>query len=165
MADLRSLVTKIIQTPCPSRAKSWFARLPGVNPVRGKIDDPDREQTSASECHRSPCFARERRCRENTAAAIAPRTKGEGERAGEENYHVGRACGGYGCNPGCRPRKGHELDQRRVGGFQQTLQKLRSATGLEIGALADASHADVEAAIRAAVRAFAESDWKDNRHL
>ena len=39
------------------------------------------------------------------------------------------------------------------------------ATGLEIGTFADASHADVEAAIQVAVRSFAESDWKDNRHL
>jgi acyl-CoA reductase-like NAD-dependent aldehyde dehydrogenase len=39
------------------------------------------------------------------------------------------------------------------------------ATGEEIGTFADASHADVEAAIQAAVRVFAESDWKDNRHL
>jgi betaine-aldehyde dehydrogenase len=39
------------------------------------------------------------------------------------------------------------------------------ASGQEIGTFADASHADVEAAIAAAVRAFAETEWKDNRHL
>jgi betaine-aldehyde dehydrogenase len=39
------------------------------------------------------------------------------------------------------------------------------ATSQEIGTFADASHADVETAIQSAVRAFAESDWKDNRHL
>ena len=39
------------------------------------------------------------------------------------------------------------------------------ATSREIGTFADATHADVETAILAAVRAFADSDWKDNRHL
>jgi betaine-aldehyde dehydrogenase len=39
------------------------------------------------------------------------------------------------------------------------------ATSQEIGTFADASHSDVDTAIQAAVRAFADSDWKDNRHL
>lgn len=39
------------------------------------------------------------------------------------------------------------------------------ATGQQIGTYADAGHSDVVAAIQAAVKAFKESDWKDNRHL
>lgn len=39
------------------------------------------------------------------------------------------------------------------------------ATTQSIGTYADASHSDVAVAIQAAARAFAESDWKDNRHL
>lgn len=39
------------------------------------------------------------------------------------------------------------------------------ATGQRIGSYADASRADVEAATRAAVRAFQSTDWKDNRKL
>jgi betaine-aldehyde dehydrogenase len=39
------------------------------------------------------------------------------------------------------------------------------ASGQEIGTFADANHADVEACIQAAVKAFAETDWKGNRHL
>jgi betaine-aldehyde dehydrogenase len=39
------------------------------------------------------------------------------------------------------------------------------ATGQQIGGYADASHADVKAAIQAAVRAFQSADWKDNRSL
>jgi acyl-CoA reductase-like NAD-dependent aldehyde dehydrogenase len=39
------------------------------------------------------------------------------------------------------------------------------ATGDRIGTFAEASHADVEAAIRAAGDAFQRSSWKDNRQL
>jgi betaine-aldehyde dehydrogenase len=39
------------------------------------------------------------------------------------------------------------------------------ATGERIGSYADASRADVERAVQAAVRAFESSDWKDNRRL
>ena len=39
------------------------------------------------------------------------------------------------------------------------------ATNQEIGTYADASHADAEAAIQAAVKAFASTDWKENRKL
>jgi betaine-aldehyde dehydrogenase len=39
------------------------------------------------------------------------------------------------------------------------------ATGKEIGTYADASHADVVAAIAAAVKAFKHGDWKDDRRL
>ena len=39
------------------------------------------------------------------------------------------------------------------------------ATGQRIGSYADASHADVNAAVQAAVQAFQSSDWKDNRRL
>ena len=39
------------------------------------------------------------------------------------------------------------------------------ATGHRIGTYADASHADVEAAIRAAMKAFKQTRWKDDRSL
>jgi hypothetical protein len=39
------------------------------------------------------------------------------------------------------------------------------ATGVRIGSYAQASRADVERAVQAAVRAFKSSDWKDNRRL
>ena len=39
------------------------------------------------------------------------------------------------------------------------------ATGEKIGSFADASHADVERAIKAAVTAFESSDWKESRSL
>jgi betaine-aldehyde dehydrogenase len=39
------------------------------------------------------------------------------------------------------------------------------ATGDRIGSYADASHADVERAVQAAVKAFESSGWKDNRSL
>jgi acyl-CoA reductase-like NAD-dependent aldehyde dehydrogenase len=48
---------------------------------------------------------------------------------------------------------------------QKRTKSFDPAISQEIGTYADASHADVAVVIRAAVRAFAESDWKDNRHL
>ena len=48
---------------------------------------------------------------------------------------------------------------------QKRTKSFDPATSKEIGTYADATHTDVEAAIQAAVRAFAETNWKDNRHL
>ena len=48
---------------------------------------------------------------------------------------------------------------------EQRSKSFDPATSQEIGTYADASHEDVAAAISAAVRTFADSDWKDNRQL
>jgi acyl-CoA reductase-like NAD-dependent aldehyde dehydrogenase len=48
---------------------------------------------------------------------------------------------------------------------QKRTNSFDPSTSQEIGTYADASHADVESAIQAAARAFANTDWKDNRHL
>src|SRR5579859_4583546 len=48
---------------------------------------------------------------------------------------------------------------------QKRTKSFDPSTGQEIGTYAEANHADVESAIQAAARAFANTDWKDNRHL
>jgi betaine-aldehyde dehydrogenase len=47
----------------------------------------------------------------------------------------------------------------------KTADSFDPATGERIGTYADASREDAAAAIAAAVRAFRDSDWKENRHL
>src|SRR5271156_3450800 len=47
----------------------------------------------------------------------------------------------------------------------KTTDSFDPATGERIGTYADASREDAAAAITAAVRAFRDSDWKENRHL
>ena len=54
------------------------------------------------------------------------------------------------------------------GGWIDSSKRTKSfdpATGQEIGSFADASHDDVQSAIRAATEAFKTSNWKENRAL